>query len=302
MMDVLSDILRGGSKPVILSRHEYRGAWGVQLDGGATAGLHFVESGECWLRVGRDPAVKLLQGDVALLPRGAKHTIADAPRRRAQPLDQFLAAAPTHDVPVNARIVCAAQKLGSDLRGLHPLLREMPELIHIRAEIIQCCPSLSPCLRLLLAELRDESPGRSAVVELLLEAFLVYVVRHWVENEAPDSGWVGAMRDKRLARSLAAMHEQPEASWSVTSLARVATMSRPAFARRFRDTLGDTPLGYLTRLRMARGAELLRTTDDTLAQIAERVGYTSEFAFSRAFKRAVGEAPAFYRAGAAQPA
>ncbi len=297
-MDVLSDIMTPGrGQAAILSRFDYRGPWGIRLDACARAGLHYVERGVCWIRTEGMEPVRLMQGDVALVPLGASHVLADAPRRRAQPLADVMEAQAriAEDEPVNARVICAAREIHGDLTAAHPLLEALPPLIHIPQDIIRRCPNLSPCLTLLLSELGREAPGRSAAVRLVLEAILVYVIRNWLETQPTDRGWVGALRDPGLARALSVMHASPEEGWTVDALAHEAKMSRATFARRFRATVGTGPSAYLARLRIDKGAGLLARTDASLAEVASEVGYTSEFAFSRAFKRTVGVPPSAYR-------
>ncbi|MEM9194610.1 MAG: AraC family transcriptional regulator [Myxococcota bacterium] len=294
-MDVLSDIIRATShQTVLLARFDYWAPWGVSLGSARAAGLHYIEAGSCWLRL-EDKAVELRQGDVVFLPHGTPHSLSDSPTRTCQPLHEFLAEEQATKGELTARIVCARKLYRTDPPELHPFLRALPPVVHVPSPSVNACPTLSPCLRLLLQEVGNLAPGHAAVTELLLEAFLVYVIRNWVETEGGLDGWPGALRDPRIARSLSAMHDEVHAEWSVSSLAKVAGMSRAAFAKRFRALLGSGPLAYLTELRMRRGAEYLRDTDDTLAEIAQRVGYTSEFAFSRAFKRHVGCAPSHYR-------
>jgi AraC-like DNA-binding protein len=116
-------------------------------------------------------------------------------------------------------------------------------------------------------------------------------VRSWLESGTPERGWVAGLRDPLLGRALAALHADPGAPWTLASLAGEAGMSRSAFAARFRDRLGEPPMAYVTAWRMDVAARLIRTEDLPLARVAERVGYGSEAAFHRAFRRAHGETP-----------
>ncbi|MEM6274873.1 MAG: AraC family transcriptional regulator [Myxococcota bacterium] len=294
-MDVLSQILRSHSAgAVLLSRCDYREPWGVALESTHTAGLHFVESGSCYLRCGDREPFHLLQGDVAVLPHGSAHVLSDSAHRRAIPLEAFLAR-PPEPGPYSARVICAAQRFELDPRRLHPLFLELPSVIHLEHATIQSCAHLGPCLRLLLMELQSETPGRGALVALLLEAFLAYVIRHWIQCHGRPDGWVGVLRDSRLSRVVSSIHEEPERGWTVAELASLATMSRPAFAKSFVKFVGESPLAYVIRLRMERAGELLRQGDESVAEVAQSVGYASEFAFSRAFKRVVGVTPSFFR-------
>lgn len=124
---------------------------------------------------------------------------------------------------------------------------------------------------------------------------MVYLLRAWARASDCGGGWLGALSDPVLSAPLQELHERPEAPWTVASLAGAAGVSRAVFARRFTERMGEPPMAYLRRWRMGLAAELLAGRDVTLAEVAEQVGYTSEFAFSRAFKRVIGEAPGQWR-------
>jgi transcriptional regulator GlxA family with amidase domain len=154
-------------------------------------------------------------------------------------------------------------------------------------------------LRFLSAEVRAPSIGSEAVLSRLTDLIFVQAVRAWVAAQ-PDShtGWVGALSDPQIARVLGLFHKQPERPWTVATLAREVGMSRSTLARRFREILRETPLVYLSRSRLEAAAELLRTENLSLGEIAERVGYQSEASFSRAFRQHMGKPPAEYRRAA----
>jgi transcriptional regulator GlxA family with amidase domain len=152
-------------------------------------------------------------------------------------------------------------------------------------------------LRLLVAELGRRDPGTRAVVERLIEVLLVQVVRAWIAGAADSAAasWLRGLRDPVIANVLALLHDQPARQWTIAELASEVHVSRSTLVRRFGGSVGEPPLTYLTRWRMDLAAKLLRETDDAVGRIALRVGYTSEFAFSRAFSRLRGEPPGRYR-------
>jgi hypothetical protein len=159
-MDLLSDILAPhGGRARFLSRYDHRGDWGIALAGATTAGLHYVESGSCWLRHA-DGDVALQQGDLVVVPLGAAHGLSHRRQSTLRPLRDFLDHPPVTDEPVVARVVCAARDIADDLRLRHPLLQELPPYIHIPGSEVQACPTLGPALRLLVQELRNPAPGR----------------------------------------------------------------------------------------------------------------------------------------------
>jgi AraC-like DNA-binding protein len=183
-----------------------------------------------------------------------------------------------------------------DHERTHPLLAALPDVLHVPAD-----PghhgSLRSAISLLGDELEGKRPGASAVVPALVDALFPLVVRAWLGN-SPDSStesWPAVLRDPTLAGALERIHDGPARPWTVASLAHEVGLSRAAFARRFTGAVGEPPLAYLTRWRMILAGRLLRQTDFTLAAVAQEVGYSSEFAFAKAFKRDYGDAPGSYR-------
>jgi AraC-like DNA-binding protein len=176
----------------------------------------------------------------------------------------------------------------------HPLFQSLPDVIHLPAQI-GASGTVRTVVELLGAEMDRECPGASAAVPALLDLLLLYTLRTWLETTAQPIGWAQALRDPAVSAALRAIQERPAERWTVASLAVEASLSRAAFARRFATLTGQPPLTYLTWWRMTIAGRLLQTTDATTQTIAERVGYGSEYAFSKAFKRELGLAPAHYR-------
>jgi AraC-like DNA-binding protein len=174
---------------------------------------------------------------------------------------------------------------------VHPLVHDLPEVIHLSPT-----EELRAAVGLLTAELERPRLGTDAVVPALLEMLLLYLLRRWyAEQPAAPTGWAAALRDPVTAAALHAMHEEPGRPWTVATLAAHAGLSRAPFARRFNAVVGRPPLAYLTWWRMTVAARLLRDSDATVATVARRVGYASEFAFATAFRRRHGSAPGRYR-------
>lgn len=169
-------------------------------------------------------------------------------------------------------------------------------------------PELQGIVRLLIPETTRTRPGARVVAARLTDVLFVQVIRAWLDLADADAGcgqrsWLTTLRDPRIGAALSLVHGAPQAPWTVESLAREVAMSRPAFARQFRELVGTAPLAYVSRLRVDRAARLLRETDDPVGDIGEAIGYASEFAFSRAFSRERGIAPGCYRRAArVQPA
>lgn len=198
------------------------------------------------------------------------------------------------DAPATVTL-CGAYELGP--ARAHPLLHDLPELIHLPAHLGRH-PELRATVDLLATELERPRLGTDAIVPALLDTLLLHILRTWLDQQATPAtttGWAAALNDPATTAALQAMHGDPARPWTVATLAAQAGLSRAPFARRFTALLGQPPLTYLTWWRMTTAARLLQETDAPLSAIAAKVGYTSEFAFASAFKRQHGTAPGRYR-------
>jgi AraC-like DNA-binding protein len=230
-------------------------------------------------------------GDVLFMPRGAAHVIADSPHSA---ITEVATPGELREIPgpgSRTTLLCGAYEVSRSRR--HPLLDQLPDFLHLPAD-----PDRSPALRaavdLLVGELTEPRPGTDAAVPALLDTLLLFVLRSWYER-AETSGWAGAFADPAVSAALRAIHADPARAWTVPELSAVAGVSRATLTRRFAATVGEAPLSYLTRWRMLTAARLLRDTELPIAAIAHRVGYGSEFAFAKAFKREYALAPGRYR-------
>ncbi|MFD5319821.1 AraC family transcriptional regulator [Streptomyces sp. NPDC127098] len=298
-MDVLSDAvaaMRNGRAHS--SRTRFTAPWGVRFAPFAGAGFHVVLQGTCWVLPTRGEPVRLGVGDLVLLPHGRAHGLADAPTtplRDAGDPGSLPPAPPPDGDPAATVLLCGAYLL--DRARPHPLLTELPEVVHLSSRV-GAHPELRTVLDLLGAELDHPREGSTGIVPALLDTLLLYALRAWHEEQARHrtaTGWARALRDPAVAASLRAIHRDPAHPWTVASLGAVAGLSRSPFARRFTALVGRPPLAYLTWWRMTLAAQLLRADDRPVARVAEQVGYTSEYAFSKAFRRAYDTSPGRYR-------
>ncbi|MQY30893.1 AraC family transcriptional regulator [Nocardia aurantia] len=272
-MDVISDVvaeLRIGAPHS--SRTERRTPWEDRFEATDSVGFHLVLRGTCRLTAAGQPPRELGAGDVVLLPRGVAHSIGG------------------HVLGIPTLLLCGAYRFDRSRR--HPLLTELPEVLHLPAGPRRPA-ALDTALDLLTREL-DTDPDSGAVGPLL-EILLLFMLRAWYDGRDGDAGWGAALSDPDLGPALRAIHRDPANAWTVQTLGDRAHMSRSSFAQRFTETVGVAPQTYLTRWRMTLAARRLRDTDDTLRVVAESVGYTSEYAFAKAFKREFGVAPGRYR-------
>jgi AraC-like DNA-binding protein len=277
------------------------------------AGFHIVLQGSCWLFPSDGAPIALGVGDVAFLPRGGAHGLADSlstplvdtpatslaeirpvPDDDALRTGQHLANSPG----AATVMLCGAYLL--DRSRAHPLLSDLPEVIHLPARVGRH-PGLRAAVDLLGGELEQPQPGVDAMVPALLEVLLLHILRAWFDEPSAHvaaTGWAAALRDPAVAAGLRAIHGDHGRAWTVEELAARAGLSRAAFARRFATLVGQPPQTYLTWWRMTLAARLLRDGDAPLATVARKVGYTSEFAFAHAFKREYGLAPGGFRRSA----
>lgn len=307
-MDVLSDILQHIClDSALVARPRTFAPWGLAMAAGEEAAFHVILGGAAFLRVqGLEAPVELRPGDFVLLPHGHAHSLADAPDSAVEPLEPLLAERSAEEV--------AALRVGGDgretlavcgrfrfaRRGVHPLLSQLPPLIHVRAGEGWRGTWLEHGVHLLSVELASERPGSREMVARLLEVLFLQALRCYVEEASNGGGsWLQGLRDERVAAALGCIHAEPATAWTAGRLAERLGMSRAAFAPLFQRLVGEAPVQYLTRWRIQLALHALHGPRPALSEIAASVGYPSTAAFTRIFKRLVGMPPAEYRRAAA---
>lgn len=308
----------------LLDLHAVRGVLGARIAGGEDwgwwsartpgAAFHAVTAGTAWLaRPGEAPR-QLLPGDVLLLPGGSEHAIAGDPealvRTGPERSDDYTidddGLVRIGGGPARSRILCAHYE--HDPSASAPLLALLPEVVHLRARDGHDgdgdAGALADTVALLGRELAAPRPASAIVLGRLVDVLLVQLLRAWLEAEGDDAApsRLRAVRDPVVGAAMAAIHADPGRPWTTAELARATAVSRATLARRFPALVGEPPAAYLTRWRMDLAARRLRDTGDSLEQIAAAVGYTSVYAFSRAFRRARGVPPGRYRTAARREA
>jgi len=297
---LFSDLLRSiRVRRSLYFRPTFAAPWGVRFEGIVTH-FHFVASGTCWLRVHRMPvAIRLTAGDFVLVPRGKPHVLCDSP---GTPALDFFEVVRAHDLDETGgfstagvgpatRFLCGGMELENG--ATHMLL----PLIHIRGQTGGATRWMEGTFGYLLEELEHARPFRDIVVTRLADMLVLQAVRAYLCEQASQvqSGWLAALRDRRVGQALALMHSQPDERWTVGALAARLAISRSAFAEKFSRLLGESPHRYLARLRLNIASQRLRTTDDKISVIAASAGYKSLPAFSKAFKQELGVSPVEYR-------
>ena len=318
MKDTLSDVLRAVRLTgAIFFAIDASEPWVTEAPAAAAIGphimpgvehvieYHVVTAGSCWGGLPGEPALRLHTGDVIVFPQGDPHVISSAPGMRAELDITPHQRASRSPLPIaisidgggseRARIICGF--LGCDARPFNPLLATLPRVIHLRGNG-ENGSALRHLVELAVAESSARKAGSDCVLSRLSELLFIEVVRRYVATlPAENVGWFAGLRDEQIGRALQKLHQRPAHPWSLEELAKEVGMSRSMMADRFAHFVGVPAMQYLAQWRIQLAAGLLRQNNAGLAEIAERVGYGSEAALSRAFKRCLGVAPALYRRG-----
>jgi AraC-like DNA-binding protein len=292
-------------------RSELTAPWGMTMM--AMPGyiwFHVVTTGRVWLEAGDDEGRLLQPGDLGLVPHGEGHVLRSEPgvpapdvlalereeiSERYEILRHGGGGAPT-------TLICGA------VRFDHPAARNLvdilPPIMHLEAASTPQLDWMQSTLRLMAVEAHELRPGSEAVITRLGDILVIQAIRSWLESDpAAKTGWLGALQDEQIGRAIALIHRDPARNWTVASLADELAMSRSAFAARFTELVDEPAMQYVTRWRMQVAVSALRNDGATVGELASRLGYRSEAAFARAFKRVIGVPPgAVKRSSAGAPA
>jgi AraC-like DNA-binding protein len=283
-------------------------------------GYHLIVKGDTWAATDGVPPARLTGGDIVMFPHGDAHVLSSAPGMQAHAYgnDWLLAnrnaAKPiplayhghvlqpgTTIPPDQASTVLVCGFIGCDLRPFNPLIEALPRQLHLPAGGVGAW--VAPMLHQAVSESQQQRAGSAAVLERVSEMVFVDSARRYLESLPEDAtGWLGALRDRHIGRAISLLHERPAEAWTNDELGRQIGLSRSALHERFVKLVGLAPMQYLANWRIQLGAGLLREGQATVAAIAQEVGYDSEAAFARAFKRLVGQPPAAWRRAQRAPA
>lgn len=297
--DPFSDLLRlADAKATVSGSFTAGGSWAIRFPRPDYLKFFALLKGWCWLRLeGEEHSIRVEEGDVLLLSIQRPFVLSGD--LEADPLDaKDLFAGNINKTAVLGQGEDCIQ-IGGHVR-LEPtagefVTRMLPPLIHIQAASTQATV-MKWLLGQLVRERMEKLPGISVVSDHLTQLLFIQILRVYLEtSDTMPCGWLRLANDKRFAPAIALMHGNPGRTWQLGELAKATAMSRTSFAVNFRSVAGVTPLAYLTQWRMLLAQRALRTEDSTLAQLAGRLGYSSESAFSNAFKRVTGISPAHYR-------
>ncbi len=299
-MDALSDILRAIKlKSCVYFRSDFASPWGMDMDKGPYAQFHMVVSGHCWLNMeGFEEPKFLTGGDVVMFPLGDAHYLTDDLNSQRVPGIEVLQSIQSNEPvfggeKVTATLVCGHFEFDRDFD--HPFLDALPQFIYISSSERCELRWLETVTNVIMQETDSGYPGAEIVTNRLAEVLFIQILRAYMMKSNFSGGYLAALRDRQVSQALKLIHEQPQSSWTLETMAHAVGMSRSSFFNRFKDLVGITPIDYITRWRMLKARDLLKNNALPMIEIAEHVGYSSEAAFNRAFKRQFKENPGALR-------
>ncbi len=313
-MDALSEILRVVRLTGAIFIHaRFTAPWCYQSPSADTAApllepgaervviFHLLTEGECYVGMKGQPPLHLHAGDAVIFPQGDAHLMSSQPGlppAKGSRLDEVLARRPRQLAygggGATTRLVCGY--MACDARLARMLLTGLPPVVRVNVRGSNAGIWLESSVRYALAEARSPRPGGGGVLAKLAEVLFIEVLRLHMNEQADDrTGWLAGLGDRIVGAALNALHQHPSHAWSLEELARAAGTSRSVLAERFQQLVGSSPMQYLTQWRMLLAADLLSHSNAPLARIAEDVGYQTDTAFSRAFRREFGAPPAAWR-------
>jgi AraC-like DNA-binding protein len=309
--DVLADILQSiHLQSTLYCRATMSAPWGFRVSERAVASFHIVTGGTCWLTVERTDTspVLLTEGDLVILPHGHAHTMTDHPQTPVTRLEELVPKPPAEkdglfysagQGAVTA-LVCGGLQLED--HTTNPLFSLLPPLLHMKGQHGQSHPWLGAIVQLVKAEASANQLAAKTVITRFSEILFIQAVRTYMGTVGDGKrGWFNALQDPQIGQALALIQHQPDEPWTVESLANHVSLSRSAFSAKFKQLVGQSPMQYVTRVRLTKAAALLRTQPTTLVEVATSIGYDSEVAFSKAFRRYFGMPPGAYRQGKRPP-
>ncbi|OZM76826.1 AraC family transcriptional regulator [Pseudonocardia sp. MH-G8] len=283
-------------------RSELSAPWGLALPPMPDClWFHIVTAGRCRLEVDGAEVRVLQPGDLALVPHGEGHALRSEPGTSAPDVTTLPQDFRNHysllrhgGGGAGTTLVCGAVRL--DHPAAHHIVPLLPQVIHVEPAGSQHAEWMQSTLRLVAVEAAQLRPGGEAILTRLSDVLVIQALRSWIEHDpAAQRGWLGALRDRQIGRAIALIHRDPARPWTVATLASELAMSRSAFAARFTELVDEPAMRYVTRWRMQTARTRLAEEGVTVSELANHLGYQSEAAFSRAFKRVVGVSPGAVR-------
>jgi AraC-like DNA-binding protein/mannose-6-phosphate isomerase-like protein (cupin superfamily) len=277
-----------------------RAPWSLAFSKGA-AHFHFIAHGEVWVTTPGAEPILVKRGDLVLLPHGTGHVISNEPDGIPVEVNSIIE---KHFDSTRSLLDYGGEGAVSRIVGgqfnfeggsLAAVMAALPMVVHIASEDGNTPDWLDAIAHFLVKEAHEIEPGSSLMISRLIDLLVIRTLRTWAANQARPKSWLGGLGEERIGRVLSAIHADPYHAWSLSELANIAVMSRSIFAERFTARVGEAPLQYVKRWKLTLAADMLTTGELKVTQAAQRSGYSSDAAFSRAFKAQFGYAPSQVR-------
>jgi len=301
MMDIVSDVLDLLKlESSLYFRTAFHEPWGICVPTFENvARFHFMHRGRCWVSVGEEK-ITLNQGDLIIIPHGREHSIHNPVDAQIDSLEKATSdylgegvfTYGKQGISNDTQLVCGHWSF--DKRINHLLIETLPDYIHIKRSAATHS-WLEQTLTMIGYETEMEQPGYQQITKKLSETIFTYAIRDYLTRQKSEERFYGALLDNKISTVLQALHQSPSDHWNIEMMCAIANLSRTGFINRFTALVGMTPLQYLTHWRMQISCRLLLDSGTSIIDIAEKVGYQSEAAFSRVFKKHFEVGPARYR-------
>ncbi len=291
--DVLGDVLetlrfRGS----VFFRSDLAAPWGMSLSEMGIPRFHIMLSGECFIGSDAHDATKAEETDIVMLPNGSSHWIADKPGRELVPSSQAGKACELGNPlfqkgQITNRLMCGL--VHYDQGASHPILDALPEMMHF--SMLESAGPIWSIVKLIDAEMQGSQNLGSRIADRLTEVLFLQLLNHYVRDNQDESGFLAALRDRRVYRALALIHQEPEFGWTLTSLGERVGMSRATLVRRFQEVIGVAPMAYIADWRIMKAHNLIKYSATPFELIADATGFASARTLTRAFQRRYGCTP-----------
>ena len=298
-MDALSSILEVVKlKSAVYFKSDFSSPWGMEVSKGPYAQFHMIVKGKCTLNIKGEKTVELYAGDIVIFPFGKEHWLADSPnstRINGQKIVESI----WNNNPIfkgdhfATKMICGHFEFDRSIE--HLFMKSLPQFIHISDMDRKEFSWLENISNLLIQESGSNQLGNAITVNRLAEVLFIHSIRAYILQNNDTIGLFAALKNSKLSNVLSQIHNAPEFHWNLENLAKEAGMSRTLFANKFKEIVGETPLHYITNWRILKAKQFLKESSVSISEVAEKVGYSSEAAFNRVFKKKVRKTPAVYR-------
>jgi len=299
VMDALSKILELIKlKAVVYFNSDFSAPWGMQMSKSKFAQFHMIVNGKCFLRIKSNKTLTLNKGDIVIFPFGTSHLLADNINSKSEN-GLKVAQSIWDNNPifkgnnVTTTLICGHFEFNSTIN--HNFIKVLPDIIHIKNISKQKFSWLKTICNLIIQESETENVGKTLAINRLAEVLFINAIREFIIQKNYDKGFLAALADKNISCALKVIHNAPEKNWTLQKLAKTAGMSRTLFTNKFKTLIGETPMEYVTNWRLLKAKAYLTESNDSVKEIAYKVGYTSNAAFNRIFKKKTLKTPLKYR-------